>query len=318
MARLINSIVDLKKHIVLSATFDWEKVIPFSKRAERDFIQELIGQDQYDALVVHSLDEESGLPMDQVKFIFSEAIANQAMLMALPTINVLITNSGTKTSENKEASNADWKDKRDLNRSLYKVYNKALDSAFQIMEENVSVFPEWASSKYYTVFKDYIVSQTSIFNLHFTISNSRPTFMAVKPYMKEVEDQYLKSMLGTCTLDFLKTKSTNQIVNNALSEAQKAVVALTVAKVAETGMFSFTEKSFSIASDEMPWEKINLELSEEKLERLRNSRQTAGENYLKSLKTIIVANSEVFTCYEDKVEKGITDKIIVKKSGLFL
>jgi hypothetical protein len=281
-------------------------------------ILELIGQVQYDLIVIHPLDVESSEPIDQVKLLLEEAIANYSLFMAMPTINVLITNSGTKTSESKEASNADWKDKRDLNRSLLKTYNEALDSAFQIMEENIADFEAWRDSKYYTVFKDLIVAQTETFNLYFNIQKSRQTFVACKPSMREVEEQYLIAMLGDATLLFLKQTSADILVMRAQQLAQKAAVALTVAKIADTGTFSFTETSFSVSTDQMPWERTNLELSEEKLSRLRKSKQTAGEEYLKALKKLIVANPLIFTTYQDKTETGITPKIIKKKSGLFL
>lgn len=317
MERLINNIADLKRHIIVSATFDFAKVLPFAKRAERKIILDLIGQDQYDTIVIHSLDPESTTPINQVKELLEEAVANYSLFLAMPTINVLVTNSGPKTSENKEATNADWKDKRDLNRSLLKTYNEALDDAFQLMEENVADFPEWRDSKYYTVFKDLIVPQTTTFNDHFNIQKNRQTFLALKPYMREVEDQYLKAMLGDCTLDFIKTKSANTIVLDAQEIAQKAVVAFTVAKAAITGSFTFTDSSFTVASDQMPWEKQS-ELSKEDRNDLKTDRQKAGEEYLKSLKKFIIANPTVFTCYQDKAEKGITDKIIRKKSSLFL
>jgi hypothetical protein len=316
--RLINNIADLKRHIIVAATFDFEKVLPFAKRAERKIILDLVGQEQYDTIVIHILDPESSSAINQVKLLFEEAVANYSLYMAMPTINILITNSGTKVSENKEATNADWKDKRDLNRSLLKTYNEALDDAFQIMEENVADFPEWRDSKYYTVFKDLMVSQTTIFNLYFNIQKSRQTFVACKPSMREVEEQYLIAMLGDATLIFLKKTSADIIVTRAQQLAQKAIVALTVAKIADTGTFSFTETSFTVSTDQMPWEKTNLELSEEKLARLRKAKQTAGEEYLKALKKLIVANPLIFTAYQDKTETGITPKIIRKKSGLFL
>ena len=317
MARLINTIDDLKRHIIVSATFDFEKVLPFSKRVERKIILDLIGQEQYDTIIVHTFNAESTTPINQVKELLEEAVANYALFLAMPTINILITNSGTKTSTTTNSENADWKDKRDLNRSLLKTYNEALDDAFQLMEENVADFPEWSGSKYYTIFKDLIVPQTTIFNDHFSIQKNRQTFLALKPYMREVEDQYLKAMLGKETLILLKTKSTNDIVNESLELAQKAVVAFTVAKAAITGTFTFTDSSFTVASDQLPWEKQS-ELSKEDRNDLKKARQEVGEEYLKSLKKLILENKTVFTAYVDNSEKGITDKIIRKKSGLFL
>jgi hypothetical protein len=315
--RLINNIADLKRHIIVSATFDFLKVLPFAKRVERKIILDLIGQEQYDTIVVHTFVEDNTEPINQVKELLEEAVANYSLFMALPTINVLITNSGTKTSENKEASNADWKDKRDLSRSLLKTYNEAIDDAFQIMEENTTDFPEWVASKYYTIFKELIVQQTMVFNEHFTIQKNRQTFIALKPRMREVEDQYFKAMLGAETLSLLKTKSADEVIIEAQELAQKAVVAFTVAKAALTGTFTFTDSSFTVASDQLPWEKQS-ELSKEDRNDLKADRQKAGEEYLKSLKKLVVANPTLFPAYLDKTEKGITDKIIRKKSGLFL
>lgn len=317
MARLINTIEDLKRHIIVSATFDFAKVLPFAKRVERKIILGLIGQEQYDTIIVHTFNAESNTPINQVKELLEEAVANYALFLAMPTINILITNSGTKTSTTTNSENADWKDKRDLNRSLLKTYNEALDDAFQLMEENVTDFPEWQASKYYTIFKDLIVQHTAQFNDHFSIQKNRQTFLALKPYMREVEDQYLKAMLGKETLILLKTKSTNAVVNEALEIAQKAVVAFTVAKAAITGTFTFTDSSFTVASDQLPWEKQS-ELSKEDRKDLKKDRLNSGEEYLKSLKKLILENKTVFTAYVDNSEKGITDKIIRNKSGLFL
>jgi len=315
--RLINNITDLKRHIIVSATFDFAKVLPFAKRVERKIILDLIGQDQYDFIVVHTFVPENTTPINQVKELLEEAVANYSLLLAMPTINVLITNSGTKTSENKEAANADWKDKRDLSRSLLKTYNEAIDDAFQIMEENVADFPDWRDSKYYTIFKDLLVQQTMIFNDHFSIQKNRQTFCALKPYIREVEDQYFKAMLGTETLALIKAKSTEEIIIEAQELSQKACIAFTVAKAAITGTFTFTDSSFVIASDQMPWEKQN-ELSKEDRNDLKKDRQLAGEEYLKTLKKLVVANPTLFPAYQDKTELGITDKLIRKKSGLFL
>src|SRR4029078_3488958 len=111
----------------------------------------------------------------------------------------------------------------------------------------------------------------------------------------------------------LKTKSTEAVIQEAQELAQKACVAFTVAKAAITGTFSFTESSFTIASDQLPWEKQS-ELSKEDRNDLKCDRQKAGEEYLKSLKKLIVANPALFPDYTDKTEKGITDKVIRTKS----
>jgi hypothetical protein len=81
------------------------------------------------------------------------------------------------------------------------------------------------------------MQHTAQFNDHFSIQKNRQTFTA-KPYMREVEDQYLKAMLGPETLTLIKTASVENIVIEAQELARKAIVAFTVAKAAITGTFT--------------------------------------------------------------------------------
>ncbi|UOX35313.1 hypothetical protein LXD69_07280 [Flavobacterium sediminilitoris] len=318
MAQLINTIEDLKKHIVVSASFDFKKVLPYTKRAERKYIISLIGREQYDSIIIHPYDEDSDAPINLVKLLIAEAAAHFSLLLALPVINLQITNHGLKTTENKDASPADWKDVRDLKRSLIETANEALDSAFEIMEENTADFSEWVASDHYTIFKEGIVRHTKTFNDLFNIGNSRKTFLALKPYMTEVEERFILTMLGQCTLDFLKTSSTDSVVLRSQKLLQMAVVSFTISKAAVAGTFSVTQSSLVVSSEELPWERNKMELDEAKLERLRKDRENSGNEYLKKLKKIIVDNPTIFVCYEDKTEVGLANKIQKLKTGLAL
>jgi hypothetical protein len=102
MARLINDIADLKRHIIVAATFDFAKVLP-CQTSRTQIILDLLGQEQYDALVIHNFDGNSNEPLDLVKELFESAIANYACLN--PAYNQCFNSH--KTSENKEASNSD-------------------------------------------------------------------------------------------------------------------------------------------------------------------------------------------------------------------
>lgn len=318
MGQLITNIADLKKHLTVSANFDFNKVLPYTKRAERKFIESQIGYEQLQLICDHAIVEDSQEPMDRVKFLLEEAAANYAFWLAVPFINLQITNFGIKTSETKQSENADWKDINDLKRSLLYTANEAIDAALEIMEGATVDFPEWRDSQYYTVFADFIVRHTSTFNTYFDIQNNRKTFLSIKPYMYEVEEQYLLPMLGKCTLDFCKTTSIVPEVLRVQELLKMATVALTVSKVALTGKFLFTSTSFILQTEEMPWEKSKLELSPENQEKLCIDRENAGLEYLKKIKKILLENPTIFNCYEDKVEAGLTEKIITKKSHLSL
>lgn len=311
----INTNEDLKVYILLASTFEFQKVVPFAKRSDRKYIIPLIGLEQYQELINYQgLDER----VMEVVNLFKEASANYAMQLALPVLNVSVTNNGLKKTDTTNSNNADWRDMRDLKRSYMDAANECMDLAIELMELNEGSFPIWKESEYYTLFKSMIVRHTKIFNKHFNIQNSRKTFLALKPYMLEVEDQFLKNVLGQCTRDNLLETSEESLSKQALNYAEKAVVALTIYKASIAGTFSITETSFVLETEELSWERKKMELDEVKLDRLRKDRESAGMNYLQSLKKLLVENPEVFTCHQEVESKSVNERIIRKKSGLYL
>lgn len=318
MARLINNIEDLKRHLTIGSGLDFNKILPHSKRAERKFIESQIGFEQLALITAHTLDQESDLPIDRVKNLLEEAAAHYALFLSMPALATQVTNTGIKTTTTTQSTDASWHQVRDLKRSYIETANEAVDDALEIMEDNATDFPAWKSSDLFTIFKSIIIRQTKTFNMYFDIQKNRKTFLALKPYMIEVEEEFLLPMLKQCTLDFIKEVSIVPEVIRVQELIDRAVVALTVSKAANVGTFIISATSMTVASEEMPWDKSKLELSEEKLARLKSDRQNSGQEYLKKAKKIILEHPIIFNCYTDNVENGLTNKIIQKKSHLFL
>jgi hypothetical protein len=110
------------------------------------------------------------------------------------------------------------------------------------------------------------VQHTAQFNDHFRYKKNRQTFTALKPYMREVEDQ-LKAMLGPETLTLIKTASVENIVIEAQERASKQPL-----------------KSTPFTIPLSPNGKTKRTFKEDRND-LKADRQLAGEEYLKSLKT---------------------------------
>ena len=85
-----------------------------------------------------------------------------------------------------------------------------------------------------------------------------------------------------------------------------------------SGKFSLTSTSFVLKTSELPWEKSKLELTPDNQEKLRKERQTAGQEYLKKIKDIILENPTLFPDYTDDAENALAKKILIKKSHISL
>jgi hypothetical protein len=220
-----------------------------------------LGFVQFNTTAALVANEESNAAIHRVKILLQEASAYYALWYALPFINLQITNFGIKTTNTTSSDNADWKDLRDLKRYCVTTADEAVDAALEIMEANPGEFPGWTASDAFTVFNKQLVRHTKEFQAGFDICNSRKTFLSVQSAMKEVEEQYLLSLIGKTTLDLLKDVSVNETVLRTQELCRLAIVALTVAKVATTGKFVFTATSFQLKSEELPWEKTKLDLT---------------------------------------------------------
>lgn len=291
MATLVNNIENIREHVTTAFNFTWENIAPYVKQTERQYIKTTLGSTLYNIWL--TTPPTSGNTLE-VYNLLCEASANIALLKYVPIGAVYISDTGILTVSTATTKPADWRQVNDLKRSLLEIGNTAIDEAFKIMESNEADFTGWSTTEGYTVFKELIVPKTTDFNRYFSINNSRQTFLALRGYQLEAQNQIF-NWLDAETLALIKTANTT-ITKQALEYAQAAQVNHTVAKAAESSMFQFTATGLFTASNEMPYETKN-KLDEPQILRLIKSRINTGDEFLKKLKTLITTNSSVFTSY---------------------
>ncbi len=310
---LINTRLELQEYVNVTSNFDFELVKPFIKRVERKYIIPTISKNEYDSLLATTITDTEVL---EVKNLLAEASANLAFHLGFAQLIVHVTNYGVVQTDLEKTKQVDWATKRDLHRTYVTAGFEALDEALKAMEFYLDKFPDWRDSEAFTIFDENFNKRTDEFQKHFNISNSRKTFLALKPIIREVEEQYFLPMLGQVTMNLIKKKSVNKILARALELAQKAEVALTISKSVDSGAFIMTGSSAIYKWEQLPWEKSS-EFSEERLEKLRDAKQKSGEEYLKKLKTLLVNNPDTFPDYKTK-NSSPSQNIIKLKSGLAL
>src|SRR5690606_29491911 len=113
----------------------------------------------------------------------------------------------------------------------------AMDRLLAVLEKNKTIFPTWAESEQYTESKELLVSNTKTFNDCYTIYDSRQTYLALKPAMRQVEDQFLYTFLCPELITFLEEGEPSGVQLQLKKYLQKAIVAFTIAKVVNEGVF---------------------------------------------------------------------------------
>lgn len=300
MAVLIKDIETLKEHVAINVNTEYTTVSPYIKQAERKYILSLLGSTMYDAIIV-----ENYTPTGNAKKVFDilqEAAANLAVFLYTPLANVQFSDSGISVSQGEHHKSAEWWQVRDLRRSFLDAGFQALDEVLKIMEANEGDFADWVGTSGYTVFKELFVKRTDTFQRWFNISNSRRTFLAMRPYMLEAHHQYFTAVLNTGTIEQIKTFSTDDLTTpqaQVLDHLQAAQVNYTVAKALHSGSFELTATGIYEKMDDFPGYKTK-SVDETQLNNAKNDRLIAAEEHFKKAVKIITANPTIFTAHETK------------------
>lgn len=291
MSILIKNIEDVKKHITVG-NFTYSIIEKYLKKADRKYIEPVIGTAMYDNYIADIPTEPTAL---KVYDILCEASANLGYFRYATIGSVSVSNNGIMISENANSKNAEWWRIRDLKREFLNSGMEAIDEALEKMETNEDMFPLWKSSGSYTVFKELYVSRTDVFQRWFNINSSRLTFIALRPFLLEAQHQYINSFLGNETAMLIKSQATKE-AKEAMVLVQAAQVNFAVANAAATGMFELSDNSLSIKDSQLPDSKAN-KTDDRTLEKIVSTRSTAGTEYLKQLSELLKSNSQVFTAH---------------------
>ena len=190
-----------------------------------------------------------------------------------------------------------------MQRSFKKSAHEALDELLELMEANPSKFDPWIKSANHTVYKELLVNKTAVFNSYYHIFNSRQTFVALRPNIKICEDQFIAPVIGSALLKALKAKQTKEHRIEVKKLLQQSIVAFTIMKTVDNGMFTLDAQGIHMKFDELPYEKSMGYMDNKNnsfLSNTKENKRVEGEEYLKIAQRIIVANTKDFSEYTVK------------------
>ncbi|PIF32993.1 hypothetical protein CLU81_3563 [Flavobacterium sp. 9] len=304
---ILETTADLKKYVTVSQSFIFADFEPYITKAFNAYTRKYVGS-------LHVFLANEATPPDisfavknEAREHLRNAITNFGMFIYFPFLSVIIDGSGTSTINNDQRKSTEWWRDNDMRRELLRSGHEAMDYLLEILEKNPDVFPDW-TAEFGTINKELLVKNTAIFDKYYSIFNSRQTFLALQPSIRQVEDQYVKTLLCPELLEHLKT-DVSGIVNDVKIEIQKAIVAFTVAKVADEGLFLLDENGLRVnfqtfvdgrkesASSGKPSDQIT---------NLVNKQINNGSQYLAMARDLIESNLSEFNQCESPIKKSVS------------
>lgn len=308
---ICKDINDIKNNIGINKGFDFAEITPYLKRAGRSFIIPLIGKSQYTEFENYSGTNEEVL---QAIDLAKAAESNFAYYLFLPIAQVQITTAGIFVAETDNAKAASDKNYKELQRSFKTSGHEALDDLLSLMNEAKLSFPSWTNDDSYNNYKELLVNSTSIFNKYYYIFNSYQTFASLVPTIRNVEDQFIKAPVQADLLTALKEDQNINERKEVKKLLQQSIVAFTVGKIVNNGMFVITPESLMMRFDQLPYEKTQaFDNKNEFLKSMAASKMIEGEEYLKQALKLIKADQINFSEYVEK-ETILVSKYIKTQS----
>ncbi|AEW85895.1 DUF6712 family protein [Flavobacterium columnare] len=305
---ILASTADLKKYIAIGESFIFEDFEPYILKAVNKFTKKYVGN-----LHLALQDIPTGTDADikqQAREQLRNALANFAWFLYLPLAQLQIDSSGISISVNENKKAAEWWQIKDLRRECLQSGHDAMDELLAILEANPTIFPVY-SVNFSSINHELVVSNAVTFSKYYNINNSRLIYLALQHSIRTVEDQFLRPFMSNELLSTIKSPCTGK-VNDFKTEIKKAVVAFTVAKIANIGLFILDDKGLRIDFENfMDGNRSNPTSgnTSEQLERLAIELMNNGTNYLSVATEIVKSNPTDFAFFSDplnerKVQQG--------------
>jgi hypothetical protein len=293
---ILETTEDLKKYVSLAQSFEFADFQPYITKAVNAFTKKYIGN-------LHIfLKDEAATPdiyfeiKNEAREHLRNAIANFGMFIYFPFMQVMLDSSGVTEVNNDQRKSASWGTVKDIKRELLRAGHEAMDYLLEVLEKNPTVFDEW-TTEFGTVNKNLLVHNTATFNEWYHIFNSRQTFLALQPSIRQVEDQYVRTMLCPELITHLKTDVLG-ISKEVKTELQKAIVAFTVAKVANVGLFLLDENGLRVNFETLidgRKESVSYGKTSDQTSKLVEEQISNGVQYLSVARELIETNIADFT-----------------------
>lgn len=294
---ILPSITDLKKYVAISKNLSpvWEDFMPYVTKAVNQFTFKFIGP-----LHIELEEVATGTNADKkntARELLREALANFALFLYLPLAQVQFDSSGITTSQNANRKNAEWWQINDIRRDFLSSGHFAMDRLLAYLEANKTVFVDW-NNNYSTLNNELLVSSAAEFDKYYNIFESRQTYLALQPSLRQVEDQYINTLLCPELVSFLKVADVSNENHKSVKVAlQKAVVAFTIAKIYDEGMFLVDATGVKLKYDLLPSEAVKVPdygKQADQITRAVKKQNDNGVSYLKAARKTIENNIDDF------------------------
>ena len=198
---LFLSTSEIKNFISIDINTDFDSLSPFIEEAEILFILPLLGQAMYDTLST-DYNDNAGTPANAANLALlpyvQRCLAYYAGFLSIDEMGVNMGDAGIMQTRSENAEPAPkWKvDNLKANRINQADLHAEKLLAYLEATATASILNDWYSSSSNTIASGRILRTAIQASNYIDINESRRLFLRMKPRIKEVEENYIKQLIG--------------------------------------------------------------------------------------------------------------------------
>jgi hypothetical protein len=306
---ILISTQDLKKYISVASNFTFATLEPYITKAINSYTKKYVGNLHVFLKDQSAESEENATIKNEAREHLRSAIANFAYFMFTPYASITMDSSGMSNVQNEKQSPLQNGQMLSIQRELLRSGHESMDLLLEVLEKNINLFTEYAET-FQPLNSVLMVKNSTEFQKCYNINNSRQTYLALVPALSFIEDKYIKTLFSSEFITLIKTDA-NPVIKEINQYIKKAIVAFTISKVYDEGIFNLDASGIKLKFDMLPFEKAQSVDYGRPSDQLKNSVKKQLENgtqYILIVKQLITENASSFSAIP-KIYKKDSPKI---------
>lgn len=291
---LIKTISEIRAILPHLSSLSNTAMLPNVDKSGRKHIVPIIGQAFYDSLNTKYNADPVTLTDDEailVKYL-QQPIVAAAYLDDIGLIASTITDSGIRTKTTTEMRAAFRWEVENLKTTLEDYWADGTEMLLSYLFANKNKFDSWTSSTSYAELNSFLIKTGSDFDKQYHLYRPLNNFWLLRAIMRDVEENYVNSLLGRDLVVYIKTQSTLDVVTpsgtiDLIRILKKAVAFLTIKHACEQlpvriEKYGFTV-SFRTGDVENPASAGRGSADQVLIETQKKAAERDGQHYLQSV-----------------------------------
>jgi hypothetical protein len=221
---LINSTIELKGFTKVNKNMAWDSLQESVELAEQKYLLPVLDTPQYSDLQADLTANTLDADQTQLLKYCRRVIANGAMYLAYPTLNVQASDMGVQQSKSREGTSEpanQWRYQEA--RTFYLTTTaQAIEDLYIFLQENKTTYLLWANGKGFSEYNDLFIRTNKELGEYINTADSVRAYITMQPFVRLAETKYIKAVVTPAKVDELKTAlSTNTFTGTQASELEQ-------------------------------------------------------------------------------------------------